>query len=132
MRSPVGAITNSVRISARPVSTWVGGTCGVPIALRRIDSTTATRTKQVVISSANGTSDSAAIARKTTSGRVHALGSGGREQDAREHVGERALRQRSVAVAAASATVARSTSASSDIGPSPTPTRKQRPAVSIR
>ena len=69
MRSPVGAITNSVRISASPVSTWVGGTCGVPIALRRIDSTTATRTKQVVISSANGTSDSAAIARMTTSGR---------------------------------------------------------------
>jgi hypothetical protein len=46
----------------------LGGTDGVPIALRRIDSTTEMRTNEVTISSANGTSDSAAIARISTSG----------------------------------------------------------------
>src|SRR5579872_4977291 len=69
MRSPVGAITYKVRIIARPVSTCVGGTCAAPIALRRIDSTTDTRTKQVSISSANGINDSAAMANTSTSGR---------------------------------------------------------------
>src|SRR3569623_1540855 len=55
--------------SARPVMTGVGGTWGVPSARRRIDSTTATFTKQVVISSANGTSDSALITRINSRGR---------------------------------------------------------------
>ena len=69
IRSPVGAMTASVSTSASPVSTCVGGTEGVPIALRRIDSTTEIRTNDVTISSANGISDSAAIARISTSGR---------------------------------------------------------------
>jgi hypothetical protein len=33
--SPTGAITNMVRKSARPIRTWVGGTCWVPMAVRR-------------------------------------------------------------------------------------------------
>ena len=69
IRSPVGAMTAIVSTSARPVSTWVGGTDGVPMALRRIDSTTEMRTNDVTMSSANGISDSAAIARISTSGR---------------------------------------------------------------
>ena len=69
MRWAVGAMTAIVSTSARPVSTCVGGTEGVPIALRRIDSTTEMRTNDVTISSANGISDSAAIARMRTSGR---------------------------------------------------------------
>jgi hypothetical protein len=68
-RSPVGAITAIVSTSAKPVSTGVGGTDGTPIALRRIDNTTEMRTNDVSINSANGISDSAAIARMRTSGR---------------------------------------------------------------
>ena len=69
IRSPVGAMTAMVSTIASPVSTCVGGTDGVPIALRRIDSTTEIRTNDVTIRRANGISDSAAIARIRTSGR---------------------------------------------------------------
>jgi hypothetical protein len=64
----VGAMTANVSTSASPVRTWVGGTCGAPTALRRIDSTTEMRTKQVIMSSANGSSDSAAIASRRGTG----------------------------------------------------------------
>ena len=69
IRSPVGDITARVSTKASPVSTGVGGTDGVPMALRRIDSTTEIRTNDVTIRSANGTSESAAITRTSTSGR---------------------------------------------------------------
>ena len=69
MRSTVGAMIAIVSTSDSPVSTCVGGTDGVPMALRRIDSTTEMRTNEVTMSSANGISDSAAIARISTSGR---------------------------------------------------------------
>ena len=47
-------MTNKVRNSASPISTWLGGDCCRPSAWRRIDSTTRIRVKLVIISSRPG------------------------------------------------------------------------------
>ena len=56
-----GDITNSVRNSASPISTWLGGVWPAPMACRRIDSTITMRVKAVIISSAAGSSVTAVI-----------------------------------------------------------------------
>src|SRR3982074_540174 len=55
MRCHVGAITKSVRNRARPTSTWFGGICCVPIALRTKLRTIVMRTKLVTIIKMAGT-----------------------------------------------------------------------------
>src|SRR6266540_19603 len=57
MRLPTGAMTKSESTKASPVTTMVGGTWGVPIALRTIDSTTAIFTKLVIMTRMKGKSD---------------------------------------------------------------------------
>ena len=52
-----GDITKSVRKRARPMMTWLGGRFGMPIALRRSDSTTMIRVKLVASMRMAGTSD---------------------------------------------------------------------------
>ena len=59
--SITGAMTNNVRNSARPISTWFGGVWPAPSAWRRIDSTMTMRVKAVIISSTAGSSVSAVI-----------------------------------------------------------------------
>ena len=54
----VGIITNSVRNSAIPTSTWLGGVFCVPIAVRMKPSTIRIRLKPVTVNSSAGTSDS--------------------------------------------------------------------------
>ena len=53
---------------ASPVITWLGGTCCVPMAVRRIDSTTATFTKLVTMISKKGSSASTASNTTSVSG----------------------------------------------------------------
>ena len=52
---------NSVRKSARPTSTVLGGVCAVPSACRSKDSTMMMRTNEVIISSSDGSSVSVVI-----------------------------------------------------------------------
>ena len=52
----VGAITNSVRNSAIPTSTWLGGVFCVPIAVRMKPSTIRIRLKPVTVNSSAGIS----------------------------------------------------------------------------
>ena len=52
-------MTNSVRNSDRPTTTWFGGACCVPMAWRNSDSTMTMRVKPVIISSTAGRKDSA-------------------------------------------------------------------------
>ncbi len=59
--SMTGDITNSVRNSARPISTWFGGDWPAPSACRRIDSTMMMRVNAVIISSSAGSSVIAVI-----------------------------------------------------------------------
>ncbi len=148
-----------VSTSAKPVSTCVGGTDGVPIALRRIDSTTEMRTNDVIISSANGISDSAAIATISTSGRavrsfaacaLAACATAGISNTGRIHqplhsrsaesgrAGRRITRASTSAnrglpaeAALSARTFSASSSANTVIGPSPTPTSKHRPPASM-
>ena len=61
----VGIITNSVRNSAIPTSTWLGGVVCVPIAVRMKPSTIRIRLKPVTVNSSAGTSD-----RPPTSSRI--------------------------------------------------------------
>ena len=56
-----GAITNSVRNSARPTSTWLGGVWPAPIAWRRIASTITMRVNAVIMSRMAGSSVSTVI-----------------------------------------------------------------------
>ncbi len=67
MRSTTGAITNSVRNSDSPSSTWFGGVCPAPIAWRRMPSTMTMRVKAVIISRIAGSSVSAVISTSTCS-----------------------------------------------------------------
>src|SRR5580698_4077568 len=55
-----GDITNSVRNSDRPTSTWLGGVVVVPSAWRISDSTMMMRVKLVIISTIAGRNDSIA------------------------------------------------------------------------
>ena len=55
IRSPVGAITNSDRNRASPTSTWFGGICCAPMALRTKLRTMVMRTKLVTIIKIAGT-----------------------------------------------------------------------------
>ena len=54
----VGAITNRVKNSAIPTSTWLGGVLCVPSALRMKPSTIRIRVKPVTVNRIAGTSDS--------------------------------------------------------------------------
>src|SRR4051794_40112314 len=63
MSEKTGPITNSVRNSAIPVSTWLGGDCCRPSALRTSDSTTMILVNDVHSSSTDGATDSTVIAR---------------------------------------------------------------------
>jgi hypothetical protein len=53
----VGAITNSVRNSAIPTSTWLGGAVGVPRPERMKPSTIRMRVKPVTVNRSAGTSE---------------------------------------------------------------------------
>ena len=57
----VGVITNNVMNSARPTSTWFGGVCWVPMAVRRIDKVMMMRVKPVVTNNNDGKSVNAVI-----------------------------------------------------------------------
>ena len=59
--SITGAITNNVRNSARPTSTWFGGVWPAPSAWRRIASTMTMRVNAVIISRMAGSSVSTVI-----------------------------------------------------------------------
>ena len=59
--STTGAMTNSVRNSARPTSTWFGGVWPAPSAWRRIASTITMRVNAVIMSSIAGSNVSAVI-----------------------------------------------------------------------
>ena len=59
--STTGAITNSVRNSERPISTWFGGVWPAPSAWRRMPSTITMRVNDVIISRMAGSSVSAVI-----------------------------------------------------------------------
>src|SRR4051794_37883541 len=63
MSEKTGPITNSVRNRAMPVSTWFGGDCCRPSALRTSDSTTMILVNDVQSSSTDGATDSTVIAR---------------------------------------------------------------------
>src|SRR3569833_1064164 len=63
MSENTGPITNIVRNSAIPVSTWFGGDCCRPSALRTSDSTTMILVNEVQSSSTDGATDSTVIAR---------------------------------------------------------------------
>ncbi len=61
MRSTTGDITNSVRNSDRPTSTWLGGAWPAPMACRRMASTITMRVKAVIISRMDGSMVTAVI-----------------------------------------------------------------------
>src|SRR6476469_9507727 len=63
MSPKTGPITNSVRNSAMPVSTWFGGDVGSPSAFRVRPSTTMILVNDVASSSTDGAIDSTVIAR---------------------------------------------------------------------
>src|SRR5215218_8600545 len=63
MSENTGPITNSVRNSAIPVSTWLGGDDGRPRAFRVSASTTMILVNEVASSSTDGAIDSTVIAR---------------------------------------------------------------------
>jgi len=60
-----GVMTNSVRNSDSPISTWFGGVCGVPSACLRIASTMTMRVKAVIDSSSAGSTVSAVMSAST-------------------------------------------------------------------
>ena len=60
-----GVMTNNVRNSERPISTWFGGVCGVPSAWRRIASTMTMRVNAVIDSTSAGSTVSAVISAST-------------------------------------------------------------------
>src|SRR5579884_2116690 len=68
MRVSVGAIMTSVRTSAMPVSTVLGGSAAAPIAERTSESTTTMRTNDVDITKIKGATDKIVSAAKTSSG----------------------------------------------------------------
>src|SRR5918994_1370006 len=63
MSDSTGPMTNSVRNSAIPVSTWLGGEDGSPSAFRVSPSTTMILVNEVQSSSTEGATDSTVIAR---------------------------------------------------------------------
>src|SRR3954451_18454536 len=63
-----GDITNRLRNSARPASTWFGGMFGTPSALRVSDSTTMILVKLVPSTSSAGAMASTVISRMITTG----------------------------------------------------------------
>src|SRR5215210_2644573 len=63
MSDRTGPITNSVRNSAMPVSTWFGGDDGRPSAFRVSPSTTTILVNEVASSSTDGATESTVIAR---------------------------------------------------------------------
>src|SRR4029453_10355084 len=63
MSEKTGPITNSVRNSAMPVSTWLGGDDGNPSAFRVSPSTTMILVNEVASSRTDGATDSTVIAR---------------------------------------------------------------------
>ena len=65
MRSTTGDITNSVRNSANPISTWLGGVLPAPIAWRRMPSTIMMRVKAVIIRRVAGSMVTAVIRQQT-------------------------------------------------------------------
>ncbi len=67
MRSTTGAITNSVRNSDSPTSTWLGGAWPAPIAWRSSASTITMRVKAVIISRMDGSMVTAVISSSSCS-----------------------------------------------------------------
>ncbi len=65
--SITGAMTNNVRNSARPTSTWFGGVWPAPSAWRRMPSTITMRVNEVIISRMAGSSVSAVISSRICS-----------------------------------------------------------------
>src|SRR3954471_2570507 len=63
MSENTGPMTNSVKNSAMPVSTWFGGDDGRPSAFRVSPSTTMILVKEVASSSTDGAIDSTVMAR---------------------------------------------------------------------
>src|SRR5690606_34536585 len=63
-----GAMMNRLRNSARPASTWFGGTPVIPNAFRVSASTTKILVKLVIISSSDGATESKVMVSRTTTG----------------------------------------------------------------
>ncbi len=65
MRSTTGDITNRVRKSANPISTWLGGVLPAPMAWRRMPNTITMRVKAVIMRRIAGSMVTAVIRSRT-------------------------------------------------------------------